>query len=137
MYCPISASSIPNWPDVVRASGSCNTSRFFEQAALETVATEMGEALYTFPATENYGWWRLWQGTESSQALFNKWSFKRLPMTAGIAIDGIPFGSVHTHFFEKKDAATKRFNEVVIEMLTTLKRIHTPAKKLLYILAPK
>ena len=116
---------------------ACKTSRFFEQAALETVATEMGETLYKFPATENYGWWRLWQGKESSQVLFKKWSFKRLPTTAGISIDGIPLGSVHTHFFEKKDAATKRFNQVVIEMLTSLKRAHIPANRLLHILAPK
>ena len=115
----------------------CKTSRFFEQAALEDVAISAG-GLFTFPVTQNYGWWRLWQGVEPSRTLFSKWSIKRTPTSAGIAISGVPLGSVHTHFFERNDMATKQFNDLVTDMLGHLKRAHhEPAARIMAVLAPK
>jgi hypothetical protein len=110
---------------------ACATSRFFEQAALEDVAVAFGHSLHLFPVTQNYGWWRLWQGEESPQALLKKWSVKRQPMTAGISIEGVTLGSVHTHFCEKKDPATTQFNQIVTGMLYDIHWNHLPAKQLL------
>jgi hypothetical protein len=116
---------------------ACKTSRFFEQAALEDVAIS-ADGLFTFPVTQNYGWWRLWQGVEPSRTLFSKWSIKRTPTSAGIAISGVPLGSVHTHFFERNDMATKQFNDLVTDMLGHLKRAHhEPAVRIMSVLGRK
>jgi hypothetical protein len=109
---------------------ACATSRFFEQAALEDVATAFGHSLHLFPVTQNYGWWRLWQGAESPQALLRKFSVDMEPMTAGITVDGVTLGSVHTHFWERRDAATVEFNKIMIGMLADIQRSHLPARRL-------
>jgi len=109
---------------------ACATSRFFEQAALEDVATAFSHSLYLFPVTQNYGWWRLWQGQESPRDLLRKWWLDMRPMTAGITINGVTLGSVHTHFGERRDAATVQFNQIVIGMLADIQRSHLPAKRL-------
>ena len=49
------ASLLPEW----RKAG--HTARFFEQSALEEVATAAGETLYEFPPQINFGWWRMFQ----------------------------------------------------------------------------
>jgi hypothetical protein len=108
---------------------ACGSSRFFEQAALEDVAA--AEQLYEFPVTQNYGWWRLWQGVEHPETLLKKWSIHRTPSTSGITVNGVALGSVHTHFAEKKDKATQAFNTVIREWLGRLEKAHPPARKLL------
>lgn len=110
---------------------SCATSRFFEQAALEDVAAGFVDSLHLFPVTQNYGWWRLWQGEESPQVLLKKWSVRRRPMMSGISVDGVSLGSVHTHFWEMRDAATRQFNQIVIGMLYDIHGNHLPAKQIL------
>ena len=109
---------------------ACATSRFFEQAALEDVAVAFGHSLHLFPVTQNYGWWRLWQGTESPYDLLRKFSVEMRPMTAGITINGATLGSVHTHFGERRDSATVQFNQIVIGMLADIQRSHLPARRL-------
>ena len=118
---------------VNRWAEACKTSRFFEQAALEELAT--ADHFYEFPITQNFGWWRLWQGKKGPQEILASWTIKRNPMTAGIAIDGEHLGSVHTHFREKKDDATRMFNDIVIERLKIIQRAHEPARKLLALLS--
>jgi len=120
-----------NMDAVVLWEKACAKSRFFEQAALEDVAVAFDHSLHLFPVTQNYGWWRLWQGEESPQALLKKWSVKRQPMTAGISIEGATLGSVHTHFCEKKDPATTQVNQLVTGMLYDIHWNHLPAKQLL------
>jgi hypothetical protein len=110
---------------------ACATSRFFEQAALEEMAAAFSHSLYLFPVTQNYGWWRLWQSEETPQALLKKWSIKRAPMTAGISIEGVTLGSIHTHFWERRDPATLQFNQIVIGILQDIQGSHLPAKRLL------
>ena len=119
---------------------ACSTSRFFEQAALEDVAAAFPDSLHLFPVTQNYGWWRLWQGPENPHSLLAKWAFTPIPLTSGLTIDGVPLGSIHTHFAEQKDMATREFNEIIRTMLkNVLKTVkyHSPAQQLLFVLAPK
>jgi hypothetical protein len=116
---------------VDRWEAACADSRFFEQAALEKVA-EGGDGFYPFPVTQNYGWWRLWQGSESPQNLLAKWSVGHVPNYAGILIGGAALGSVHTHFYERRDDATRLFNEIVIDRLK--KTVNANTRKLLAVL---
>lgn len=112
---------------------ACATARFYEQSALEDVGKAAGtEALYEFPVTQNYGWWRLLQGTETADALQKKWSIQP---GKGILVSGVLLGSVHTHFAETLDAATALFNELVIGWLKRLVYTHPPANRILAAIA--
>jgi hypothetical protein len=118
--------------------------RFFEQACLETVASEVARvagpiAVHEFPVTQNYGWWRMWQGTESPQTLAAAWTMNRRKMesASGILVEGEPLGSIHTHFKGPgaADATTQRFNAFVVDWLRRLGPAHTPARRLLGLIA--
>ena len=112
----------------------CLAARFYEQSALEDVANnlrlENSEFVYEFPNTDNYGWWRLWQGVENPGTLMNMWGINRKQAGAGITVNGRPLGSVHTHFYEKKDGAVMSFNTFVIQHLKKLVPYHFPAQRL-------
>lgn len=118
---------------------ACGTARYYEQSALEDVAAHAAkdgpDALYEFPKTVNYGWWRLWQGKKSSTELLKEWGINRLKAkeASGICIEGQQLNSVHTHF-RTQDIATKQFNLMVIGWLKMLAPYHVPARKLLAIL---
>jgi hypothetical protein len=123
---------------------ACATARYYEQSALEDLALyvvehEGPEALYEFPKTENYGWWRLWQGVGSPSELLKEWSVNRgkAKDASGICVNGVPLGSVHTHFFERTDVPTKQFNAMIIEWLTMLSHSHTPARRLLALVSKR
>jgi hypothetical protein len=111
--------------------------RFFEQSALEDVATAAAAAgpaaLYEFPRTQNFGWWRLWQGERHYEELQKEWTMNRRkdPAASGILVGGEPLGSVHTHFSEQKDAATLKYNAWVLAWLERLAPSHVPARRLL------
>jgi len=107
---------------------ACKDSRFYEQSALETLADSVKP--YEFPRTENYGWWRLWQGVETPDVLLKEWGMNRSKGGSGLTVGGQPLGSVHTHFFEKSDGATMSFNAIIIGFLRKLES-HPPAKQLL------
>jgi len=92
------------------------TSRFFEQASIEDLVAA-DPTSYMIPRTENYGWWRLFQGVKSPQELASEWS-----VSTCIKVSGQPLGSVHTHFGEVRDAATVEFNKWVLSMLALDKR---------------
>jgi hypothetical protein len=117
---------------------ACSRSRYFEQAALEEVAAAAASAntLYEFPSTENYGWWRLFQGEEKATILKQAWTMHRhkVPNSSGILVGGEPLGSIHTHWYESRDAATVQYNGFVYDLLRRLAQMHPPAKKLLSIL---
>lgn len=100
----------------------CKTSSFFEQKCLEELihVVEKSE-FYEFPIQVNYGWWRLWQGTQTPEILQKEWSFLRKGETdSGIYVQGIPLQSIHTHFGEKKDRATFEYNEFILKKLKLL-----------------
>ena len=119
---------------------ACATARYYEQSALEDVAAHVLEkdgkqALYEFPKTHNYGWWRLWQGKRSSQELLKEWSIHRgkSSESSGLCVEGIPLGSIHTHF-QTGDTATRQFNAMVLTQLKILAHSHMPARKLFTLL---
>jgi len=123
---------------------ACATARYYEQSALEDVAAYVKEqgsptALYEFPKTHNYGWWRLWQGEESSSKLLKEWTVNRpkAKESSGICVDGVVLASVHTHFFEATDIPTKQFNAMIMGWLKILSQSHPPARKLLAILSSR
>lgn len=109
---------------------ACSTSTFYEQIAIEDVVNKIDEKyVYTIPLTENYGWWRLWQGRNSAQELQNCWGINRNKPGSGIMILGSPLGSVHTHFREQRDAATMAYNEWVLSWLRKIARVHPVTQK--------
>ena len=113
---------------------ACADARFYEQSALEDLAANVKEHpawLYEFPVTENYGWWRLWQGSKSAEVLMSEWGMNRNKGGSGITIRGARLGSIHTHMHEKKDGATMVFNGFVVGYLRKLADRHIPAKRLM------
>jgi hypothetical protein len=91
------------------------TSRYYEQAALEDVATHYKETagLYEFPTTINYGWWRLFQGEESAQTLQKMWNLREGVLCIGTN----PLQSIHTHWYETSYRDTVLFNQIVLRFL--------------------
>lgn len=87
------SSLLPAW----REAG--HTSRFYEQAALETIATLAGEGLYEFPPQVNFGWWRMQQSITPQCDIQAKFSIFRHEQSIGIRYDGKPLQSIHTHWF--------------------------------------
>jgi hypothetical protein len=85
-------------------------SKFFEQISLEDLTDIY--SFDVFPVQNNYGWWRLLQGKESEEVLKTKWSIKREINCSGIAVEGKPLLSIHTHW-KTNDNATKYFNTFV------------------------
>ncbi len=115
----------------------CATSRFFEQACLEDLATSVpADCLYEFPIHVNYGWWRMWQGRLPATEQQKAWGFHRGTDSAGITINGVPLQSIHTHWREKKDPPTRAFNECVLERLRKLGSVKK-TKQLLSLLDPR
>lgn len=116
---------------------ACATARYYEQSALEDLATHVMEdgpdSLYEFPKAHNYGWWRLWQNVKHPSEVMKDWTIHKAPGTSGIHVDGQPLGSVHTHF-NTTDAATKQFNLFILKFLNNLSQVHAPARRLLAIL---
>jgi hypothetical protein len=102
-----------------------HTSRFFEQAALEVVATS-AKHLYEIPIQHNFGWWRLWQSNQSSEDIAKRFGYGRNLPGVGLTFDGKPLASVHTHWYETEDIATSRFNEFIKTRLQKIKA-HKPA----------
>jgi hypothetical protein len=124
-------------PEAVAAwRAACDTSHFFEQAALECFdGPEWAGRVAHFGIQHNYGWWRLLQGAEDPAALQKKWSIFRDKANAGIRVDGAALGSVHTHWHEKRDMATATFNQFVKGFLERLAPSHPKAKQLHRILS--
>jgi len=113
---------------------ACDSSRFFEQAALEIFdSEEWASQRYIFPIQENYGWWRMFQGEIHYSLLQGKWSIFRNAEHSGITVDKIPLGSVHTHWITR-DTTTAAFNTFVLNILKKLAPAHAPAKKMLTII---
>jgi hypothetical protein len=112
----------------------CATSRFFEQACLEEL--EVDYKLYQFPVQVNYGWWRLWQGTQSPPVLQAEWSIHRTGETSsGISVSKNPLLSIHTHWGEKSDRATYEFNMWVLGQLMKLTSVKKTANLIRFLQA--
>jgi hypothetical protein len=111
---------------------ACESSRFFEQAALETLAEKTDPtAVHFFGPEHNYGWWRLYQAPVPVETQKAEWSIKRDPNQAhsGLCVAGQPLSCVHTHW-KTTDFVTAEFNSWVKQRLNLLKS-QSPVKKLL------
>jgi hypothetical protein len=98
-----------------------HTSRFFEQAALEAVGAA-AKNLYEIPIQHNFGWWRMWQSHQNPDEISKRFGYGRNLSGIGLTFDGKPLASIHTHWYEKNDPATYRFNEFI---KARLQKIHT------------
>ena len=101
-------------------------SRFYEQAALETVwdACPAMDRV-AFPLQDNFGWWRLGQSADPPSVIQSRLGYNRMHPGVGILYDGAPLRSVHTHWAE-----TSEFNTWMRGVLERLARSHPPAKAL-------
>jgi hypothetical protein len=106
-------------------ASATHTSRFFEQAALEDVATA-AKSLYEFPIQHNFGWWRMFQSSVTPDLMVRKFGYNRRGEGTGILFEQTPLYSVHTHFHETSDPYTLEFNRFVITLLEKLGK-HPPA----------
>jgi hypothetical protein len=102
-----------------------HTSRFYEQAALEAVAAS-AKHLYEIPIQHNFGWWRMWQSTQTPDEISRRFGYGRNLSGIGLTFDGKPLASVHTHWYEKTDPATYRFNDFIKTRLQKI-NVHRPA----------
>jgi hypothetical protein len=109
-------------------------SRFFEQAALETVVETCAaekKSMYEFPIQVNFGWWRMYQSFQSPPEIQAKFTIYRPDTSVGIRYDGKPLQSIHTHWYETTSvtgAFNTWFNEysrrfVSHKPINTLRRI--------------
>ena len=117
---------------------ACSIARYYEQSALEDVAKYAVEtggpgALYEFPKTNNYGWWRMFQSDKDYATIQKGWGIRRLPANAGITVNGESLLSVHTHWVTQ-DYTTSAFNTFVRQLLEKIAPRHVPAKRLLAVL---
>jgi hypothetical protein len=114
---------------VARWRAACDTSSFYEQIAIEELVSTC-EHVYKIPLTENYGWWRLYQGRQPTEELQREWLFnhKNHP-GSGITVGGVTLGSVHTHFAETRDAATVSYNTWVLTMLRLSAKSNDSARR--------
>lgn len=111
---------------------STHTSRFFEQAALESVAAT-ARSLYEFPIQSNFGWWRMFQSERTTETMVREFGFRRGGEGIGLTFQGHPLASVHTHFFEKNDPYTIEFNKFLLALLEKLGK-YPPANEFLRVL---
>jgi hypothetical protein len=112
------------WRDAIPAS------RFFEQAALETVASMAKDGLHEFDVNHNYGWWRMFQSPHSPTHQKEMFGINRA-VGAGITVENLPLGSVHTHFLERT-GITNDFNLFLGKQLGKIEKAHKPAHRLLW-----
>jgi hypothetical protein len=106
----------------------CATSKFYEQLPIEFMVERVTN-VYQIPVTENYGWWRLWQGRRPAAELQARWGMNRTIGGSGITVGGAALGSVHTHFGETRDAATVEYNRWVIDFLKRIAKAHEPTRR--------
>eukprot|EP00760_Papus_ankaliazontas_P011507 PhM_4_TR14816/c0_g1_i1/m.33758 len=100
-----------------------HTSRYFDQAALEDVRTEVAPTAadcFEFPPQHNFGYWRLLQ-TDDVMATLRKFSVSADsdPECRAIQYDGVPLGSVHTHFAMSaaQNNHTRVFNSLLVRWM--------------------
>lgn len=100
-----------------------------DQTCLENIAAATpAQDVFVFPAQTNFGWWRMFQSTESVASIQSKWTvcggdawksaFKvKFFNFSGICFSGQPLLSVHTHFSGGQEWPTPQFNRLVHTLL--------------------
>jgi hypothetical protein len=102
-------------------------SRFYEQAALEEVAAVAATTLYEFPPNINFGWWRMFQGTESPNIIASRFSIHRGDRSIGLRYDNAPLQSIHSHMDDLTTSANGAFNKWLNSMSAKLNS-HPPMR---------
>lgn len=103
---------------------ACKISRFFEQAALETLEDDMpDEKVYKFGPDYNYGWWRMYQSPNGVSAQQKAWTICRdvKQSHSGLCVDGQPLCCIHTHW-KPNDSSTLSFNIWMMEQFNSLSK---------------
>jgi hypothetical protein len=117
-YMWTSDAEIPNkWRQAAK------TSRYYDQAALEDLVKDTPvDKTYILPTQCNYGWWRMFQSPTPYETIQNSWTINRNSKikNSGIQVNGTPLLSIHTHWGEKRDIQTIKFNKFVFEKLKLL-----------------
>jgi len=99
----------------------CKHSRFFEQAALETLDDYTNEEqIHRFGQEHNYGWWRLFQSPNGLVHQKAAWSVHLSKSHSGLCVGTIPVSCIHTHW-NTNDFITKTFNHWIFEKLKHLR----------------
>lgn len=116
----------PTLLDVWRKAG--HVARFYEQSALEDVAAAAGaDAMYEFPIQVNYGWWRMYQGSETPDIIQSKFTINRIDTSVGLRYEGVPIQSIHTHWHEMS-SVTGFFNNWIDIFTRRFASAHKPLK---------
>ena len=124
----------PNIPDLWFEA--CKTSTFFEQKAIEDLATQCPkDQLHVWPESVNYGWWRMYQSPLPSNKKQTEWTIFRSQQHSGILVQGKPLLCVHTHWITT-DPTTHTFNQWVASKLKLLAK-QPKVASLLHILKTK
>lgn len=107
-----------------------HSSRFFEQASLESVWSSCPEEeRQEMPTQMNLGWWRHGQSAEAPSTIEKKLGFQRSSGCMGLKYDGGILQSIHTHWSE-----SSAFNTWIKGALLKVQKSHEPAKKFLQVL---
>jgi hypothetical protein len=112
---------------------ACETSRFFEQAALEDLEKNIpSENLHLFGPEHNFGWWRLFQSAQSPEQQKARWTIHRDRdgKHSGLLVDKEVLTCVHTHF-KTDDFITKEFNKWFTSQLNKIASSQPKVKALL------
>lgn len=88
----------PTLLEVWRSAG--HGSRFYEQSALESVASAAAGGLYEFPIQVNFGWWRMFQSIDAPHIIQSRFGFNRFDKSIGLRYADHPIQSIHTHWHD-------------------------------------
>lgn len=102
-------------------------SRFYEQAALEAVATTVPiEERTEFPIQDNFGEWRYLQSADAPPVIASRLGYNRTLVGCGLTYEGRVLRSLHVHW----DTETA-FTEWIRGRLEFVGKAHPPARTLL------
>ena len=121
-------STDPSMPELWR--NCAKISRYYDQAALEDIEKQYAtDEVYHFPIQNNYGWWRMFQSTSSSETIMNNWEIHGEDNYSGIKAHGQLLCSIHTHWGETNNQTILAYNQFVYQQLIKLNQ-HKPAQML-------
>lgn len=111
-YMYINNSTFPKW----LKDTTIHRSKFFEQEGLIHAEKEYNITL--FDMNHNYGWWRLFQCSETQER------YKKFGYGANVFYDKKPLISVHVHMISDgfKDVHNDKFAEIILKLLSVSKK---------------
>ena len=95
------------------------TSRYFDQASIEDLANKY--SFFVFGENYNFSWWRVAQSDIPPQSIISNISIK----DKKLHYKNQPMKIIHTHFHEKSNLTIRRFNHLMINLLTQIKDYKT------------